>query len=282
MSNLTCFCDNRFMPLSEASLPVNDLGYQRGYGIFDFLRVTGNAPLYWEDHLDRFFFSAQAMHLPVKYQRDALQQIILQLIKENALPFSGIRIMLSGGSSPDGYQITEPNLVIVQTPLTPPPDQVMLPGYKVVSYPHQRQMPHVKTTDYLMAIWLQPWVKQQAADDVLYHQNGIITEFPRSNFFLVTEDQTIVTPEKNILAGITRKQILQVAEANGLRVIQKDISLEEIGAAREAFISSSTKRVIPIRQLDDIQFAPYTTESVTAKLFGWLRQHEITTAGKAH
>lgn len=282
MSNLTCFCDNRFMPLSEASLPVNDLGYQRGYGIFDFLRVTGNAPLYWEDHLDRFFFSAQAMHLPVKYQRDALQQIILQLIKENALPFSGIRIMLSGGSSPDGYQITEPNLVIVQTPLTPPPDQVMLPGYKVVSYPHQRQMPHVKTTDYLMAIWLQPWVKQQNADDVLYHQNGIITEFPRSNFFLVTEDQTIVTPEKNILAGITRKQILQVAEANGLRVIQKDISLEEIGAAREAFISSSTKRVIPIRQLDDIQFAPYTTESVTAKLFGWLRQHEITTAGKAH
>lgn len=282
MSNLTCFCDNRFMPLREASLPVNDLGYQRGYGIFDFLRVTGNAPLYWEDHLDRFFFSAQAMHLPVKYQRDALQQIILQLIKENALPFSGIRIMLSGGSSPDGYQITEPNLVIVQTPLTPPPDQVLLPGYKVVSYPHQRQMPHVKTTDYLMAIWLQPWVKQQAADDVLYHQNGIITEFPRSNFFLVTGDQTIVTPEKNILAGITRKQILQVAEANGLRVIQKDISLEEIGAAREAFISSSTKRVIPIRQLDDIQFAPYTTESVTAKLFGWLRQHEITTAGKAH
>ncbi|MCA6449149.1 MAG: aminotransferase class IV [Chitinophagaceae bacterium] len=282
MSNLTCFCDNRFMPLSEASLPVNDLGYQRGYGIFDFLRVTGNTPLYWEDHLDRFFFSAQAMHLPVKYQRDALQQIILQLIKENALPFSGIRIMLSGGSSPDGYQITEPNLVIVQTPLTPPPDQVMLPGYKVVSYPHQRQMPHVKTTDYLMAIWLQPWVKQQNADDVLYHQNGIITEFPRSNFFLVTDDQTIVTPEKNILAGITRKQILQVAEANGLRVIQKDISLEEIGAAREAFISSSTKRVIPIRQLDDIQFAPYTTESVTAKLFGWLRQHEITTAGKAH
>jgi len=224
MSNLTCFCDNRFMPLSEASLPVNDLGYQRGYGIFDFLRVTGNTPLYWEYHLDRFFFSAQAMQ----------------------------------------------------------PDQVMLPGYKVVSYPHQRQMPHVKTTDYLMAIWLQPWVKQQDADDVLYHQNGIITEFPRSNFFLVTEDQTIVTPEKNILAGITRKQILQVAEANGLRVIQKDISLEEIGAAREAFISSSTKRVIPIRQLDDIQFAPYTTESVTAKLFGWLRQHEITTAGKAH
>lgn len=282
MSNLTCFCDNRFMPLSEASLPVNDLGYQRGYGIFDFLRVTGNTPLYWEDHLDRFFFSAQAMHLPIKYQRDVLQQIILQLIKENALPFSGIRIMLSGGSSPDGYQITEPNLVIVQTPLTPPPDQVMLPGYKVVSYPHQRQMPHVKTIDYLMAIWLQPWVKQQNADDVLYHQNGIITEFPRSNFFLVTDDQTIVTPEKNILAGITRKQILQVAEANGLRVIQKDISLEEIGAAREAFISSSTKRVIPIRQLDDIQFAPYTTESVTAKLFGWLRQHEITTAGKAH
>lgn len=282
MSNLICFCNDRFMPLNEASLPVNDLGYQRGYGIFDFLRVTGNTPLYQEDHLDRFFFSAQAMHLPVKQERNELQAIIQHLIKENALPFSGIRIMLSGGSSADGYQITEPNLMIVQTALTPPPDQLILTGYKVVSYPHQRQMPQVKTTDYLMAIWLQPWVKQQGADDVLYHQNGIITEFPRSNFFLVTDDRTIVTPEKNILAGITRKQILQVAAENGLQVVQKDISLEEVGAAREAFISSSTKRVIPIRQLDNILFAPYTAESVTVKLFGWLRQHEITTAGKAH
>jgi D-alanine transaminase/branched-chain amino acid aminotransferase len=142
-------------------------------------------------------------------------------------------------------------------------------------------MPHVKTTDYLMAIWLQPWVKEQGADDVLYHHNGIVSEFPRSNFFLVADEKTLVTPAHHILHGVTRKQILQVAKAKGMNVIEKDISMEEIRSAKEAFISSSTKRVIPIRQLDEIRFAAYTAASVTAQLFGWLQQHEIATAAKA-
>ncbi len=281
MSHLICYNNNRFTSLEEASIPVNDLGYQRGYGIFDFLRVAGERPLYVNDHLSRFFYSAAAMHLPVKQNKEALLQIIKQLISENRLPYSGIRIMLSGGSSPDGYQITEPNLVIVQVPLTPPPDQLLLPGYKVVTYAHQRQMPHVKTTDYLMAIWLQPWVKEQGADDVLYHYNGIVSEFPRSNFFLVADEQTLLTPANHILHGVTRKQILHVAKAKGMHVIEKDISIEEIRSAKEAFISSSTKRVIPIRQLNEIQFAPYTASSVTAQLFGWLQHHENNTATEA-
>lgn len=281
MSHLICYNNNRFASLEDVSIPVNDLGYQRGYGIFDFLRVAGETALYVDDHLNRFFYSAAAMHLPVKQTKEELLHIIQQMISVNRLPYSGIRIMLSGGSSPDGYQITEPNLVIVQVPLTPPPDQLLLPGYKVVTYAHQRQMPHVKTTDYLMAIWLQPWVKEQGADDVLYHHNGIVSEFPRSNFFLVADEQTLVTPANHILHGVTRKQILQVAKAKGMNVLEKDISIEEIRSAREAFISSSTKRVIPIRQLDEIVFPPYTSTSVTAQLFGWLQQHEIATAAKA-
>lgn len=281
MSQLICYHHNRFASLDDVSVPVNDLGYQRGYGIFDFLRVAGETALYVDDHLNRFFDSAAAMHLPVKQTKEELLHIIQQMISVNRLPYSGIRIMLSGGSSPDGYQITEPRLVIVQVPLTPPPDQLLIPGYKVVTYAHQRQLPHVKTTDYLMAIWLQPWVKEQGADDVLYHQNGIVTEFPRSNFFLVADEQTLVTPAHHILHGVTRKQILQVAKAKEMKVIEKDISMEEIRSAKEAFISSSTKRVIPIRQLDEVQFAPYTTVSVTAQLFEWLRQHEIATAAKA-
>ncbi len=277
MNNLICFCNNQFMPFSEASLPLNDLGFQRGYGIFDFLRVVGTTPLYINDHLDRFYYSADEMRLPVPHTKEALQTIIRQLITSNGLAHSGIRIMLSGGSSQDGYSIVEPNLVIVQSPLTPPPGTVLLPGYTIVTYPHQRQMPHVKTTDYLMAIWLQPWVKEQGADEVLYHNHGIVSEFPRANFFMVTDEQTLVTPANHILKGVTRKQIIELAKAKGITVLEKDISLTDIHSATEAFIASSTKRVIPIRQLDEKIFAPYTSESLTAKIFGWLQQHENTT-----
>lgn len=277
MKELISYVNGQYLPFSEALLPVNDLGFQRGYGIFDFLRVEGKKPLYWEDHLDRFYHSAKEMRLPVALNREALKEVIQTLIEKNALPHSGIRIMLSGGASADGYTIQQPNLAIVQISLPAPPDEMLLPGFKVVTYPHQRQMPQVKTTDYLMAIWLQPWVKEQGADDVLYRNGNMVSEFPRSNFFLVTNEEVIVTPAEKILYGITRKQIIQVAKQNGYKVEERNVSLEEIAASKEAFMSSSTKRLIPIRQLDHIVFGPYGPSSVASRLFALLRQHENTT-----
>ena len=277
MSNLICFANNNFIPLSEAALPVGDLGVQRGYGIFDFLRVSNNSPLYWDDHLERFFHSAKEMRLPVGLLKADIKSIISELLQKNKLPHSGIRIMLSGGISPDGYQIVTPNLVIIQQPLIPPPDQINEKGYILASYPHQRQMPHVKTTDYLMAIWLQPWLKERGADDILYQQNGIVSECPRSNFFIITKENKIVTPRRNILQGITRKQVLRLAVANGMIVEERDISLDDIRLAKEAFIASSTKRIVPVVQVDDSVFAPCTKESVTRLLYDLLFHKEKET-----
>ncbi len=277
MKPLTCYINGTYLLTDEAKLPVNDLGFQRGYGIFDFLRVDGSTPLYQDDHLDRFFQSAQIMRLPVTENREALKEVIRQLIKKNELPHSGIRIMLSGGPSPDGYTIQQPNIAIVQAPLPAPPDAMMQTGYKVVTFEHQRQMPEVKTTDYLMAIWLQPWVKEQGADDVLYRHNGFVSEFPRSNFFIVTKKDVIVTPADHVLKGITRKQLIQVARQAGFEVEERPVSIADIAAAKEAFISSSTKRIIPVRQVDELLFAPYHARSATAKLFSALRRHEKLT-----
>jgi branched-chain amino acid aminotransferase len=70
MSGLICFLNGRFIPLAEATIPVNDLGLQRGYGIFDFLRITDGVPLFLEDHLDRFYQSADKMRLSIPLNRD--------------------------------------------------------------------------------------------------------------------------------------------------------------------------------------------------------------------
>ena len=83
-------------------------------------------------------------------------------------------------------------------------------GIELVTWPHQRQLPAVKSIDYVMAIWLQPWMKKNGADDVLYHNNGTVTECPRANFFLVMEDGRLVTPAENILEGVTRKKLLDL------------------------------------------------------------------------
>ncbi|MES2327973.1 MAG: aminotransferase class IV [Bacteroidota bacterium] len=277
MPELLCFLNGRFIPLSEATIPVNDLGLQRGYGIFDFLRVTDGAPLFWEDHLDRFYQSADMMRLSIRYNRDEMRSIIKELLQRNGLANAGIKLLLTGGPTADGYQMTgEPSLLISEQLIPPPPDTIFLPGYKLISYEHQRQVPEVKTTDYLMAIRLQPWVKENGADDILYHQNGIVSECPRSNFFIVTKDDRLVTPAKNILKGITRKQLLAIASNITIHAEERAISLDDVRNAKEAFITSSTKRLIPVTQVDDIFFAPFSESSVTARLYNAFKEWELS------
>ena len=271
-----CYARGMYLPMDEASVSVNDLGVQRGYGIFDFLRVSENVPLFIDDHLDRFFHSAQEMRLPVKESKEELKNIVFQLIKENNQHSSGVRLILTGGESPDGYKIIEPGLVIIQQAITPPPDEMNLRGIYLLTYPFQRQLPHIKTTDYLMAIWLQPWLKERGGDDILYHQDGIITECPRSNFFIVTQEGNLATPGCNMLKGITRKKVIQLAKNMDIIVEEKDIHLKEIKEAREAFITSSTKRLIPLRQLDDIHFPLPKKNSITEMLWKSFRSIETS------
>ena len=274
MNALTCYIDKQYLPLANAGVPATDLLVQRGYGIFDYLRVANNKPLFLEDHLDRFYNSATIMRLGIAETREDIVKIVYQLIERNNLPYSGIRLIIGGGDSADGYQITAPRLLVLQQPLTAPPEAMPLKGIKLASYEFQRQLWEVKTTDYLMAIWLQPWMKAQNAEDILYHQAGIVRECPRSNFFMI-KDGTLITPASHMLKGITRKNIISIALANNIKIEERDIALTELKTAQEAFISSSTKRITPVSQIDDYILPVINEQSLSFKIFELLREKEL-------
>jgi D-alanine transaminase/branched-chain amino acid aminotransferase len=267
---LYCFSNNQIMPIEEAGVPVTDLLVQRGYGIFDFLRVAGNKPLFIEAHLDRFFHSAATMRLGIPQTREEIKTIVSVLIAKNQLAYSGIRMIIAGGDAPDGYTIEHPHLIIIQAPLAEPTLVLPETGIKLATYNYQRQIPGVKTTDYLMAVYLQPWMKEQGADDILYHDNGLIRECPRSNFFLVTDNNVLVTSKEDMLRGITRKNIIQVCKNEGIAFEELDLSLEVLKTAKEAFITSSTKRIVPVHQIDDIIYAPNYDDSIAKKIYDLL------------
>lgn len=247
------FINNRFVAATEAKVSVRDLALQRGYGVFDFFRLHHNKLLFLDDHLHRFYHSAEQMRLPVGYNIEELKGILKSLIEQNEMPGSGVRLTLTGGLSADGYSIAEPNLIITQSPVQLPTADAFEKGIKLVTYPHQRQLPHVKSIDYLMAIWLQPLLKDNKADDVLYHQNNLVSECPRSNIFIVTQEGTIKTPANNILKGITRNKIIQAAQPH-FNVIEEDINTTDLEQAAEAFICSTTKLVLPVVQVNDTIF----------------------------
>lgn len=267
------YVNGAFIELQNAVIPVSDLGLQRGYGVFDFLRVKEQHPLFLNAHIDRLYRSLEIMRLQVPYSKEQLKDIIAELVSKNKFTHSGIRITVTGGASPDGYTPVEPHIIIVQQPIAAPPDELPTGDYKLVTHAYRRQMPEVKTTDYLMAIWLQPWIKEQNANDVLYHWNGNITECPRANFFIVTQNNTLVTPADGMLKGITRANILAVAK-DIVTIEERNLTLQDIRTAKEAFISSSTKRIIPVTMVDDVVFSSYEKDSVAAGLFDGLMRQE--------
>ena len=260
------FLNDHFVSDDVALLHVSDLSIQRGYGIFDFLRSVNGVPLFLQDHLDRFYASAKEMHLPVRKNRQELSNIISELIKRTEVFEGGIRITLTGGNSADSYHLAEPNLIITSNPVNTATKEDFAKGYSVITHAYQREIPHVKSINYLMAVWLQPLVKEMKADDILYFNKESITEFPRCNVFVVSQDGKLVTPANNILKGITRKQILQLAK-DSMEVEERDILVDELPNAKEIFLTATTKKIIPVLKVDNIIVGDGKPGMITAALY---------------
>lgn len=248
MSTHYVWVNDSLIPADEAQVNISDLAVQRGYGIFDFFMTIDGQPVFLEDHLDRFFRSAVLMRLDIKMSRDEVKSRINQLIKKNNLSDSGIKIILTGGFSEDGFNIAAPNLIITQQSFQIP-RTMQEHGVSVITHEYQRQFANAKTLDYLQAIWLQPVLKEKKVDDVLYHSNGLIRECPRANFFIVTKDDQVLTPEFDMLKGVSRKQVLEISAVT-YHTETRDVTLDELRNAKEAFITSTTKNILPVVQVD--------------------------------
>lgn len=248
---MIAFINNEFLDEKDAVLQVGDLALQRGYAAFDFLRTRNGIPLFVDDYLDRFFNSASLMHLQPQHSKEQIRKIIYELIERNGMPEAGIRMILTGGYSLDSYEPAQPNLVVLQHSLQLPTSEKFSKGIKVITHEYMRDLPSVKSINYLMGIWLQQKVRDQGAQDVLYHMNGIVTEFPRANVFIVTKEGRIVTPSENILKGITRMKLLELMKGK-FEVEERPLHLEEVINAAEVFMTSTTKRLLPVCQVDDV------------------------------
>ncbi|MFT3749564.1 MAG: aminotransferase class IV [Agriterribacter sp.] len=272
------FVNNDFFEEDKALIRTSDLALQRGYGVFDFFKTLNNKPLFLEDYLDRFFNSANEMFITLSISRAQLKEIIFKLIEKNNIPNGGIRINATGGYSPDGYTPVQGNIIIQQQPLIQPSPEKIETGLRIITYEYMRDLPSVKSINYVMGVWLQQQLKKRQMDDVLYFKNNIITELPRSNIFMITSEGKLLTPANNVLAGITRKKILSFARGV-LPVLTTDISPDELKNAEEVFITSTTKRILPVVEIDGKRIGSGKPGKLTNKLYELLVETEQTETG---
>ncbi len=234
----------------DAYIHISDVGLQRGYGIFDYFVVHTGIPLFFDDYLDRFEYSAQFMNLELPLNRAAMKKRILDLIAVNKTLDCAIKIILTGGFSEDGYTpASTPNLFILPMPAIKHGVREVEQGIRLMTVDYVRDLPEVKSLNYVMSLIVQREMKNRGMQDVLYHKNGYVSESARSNFFIVKEDNTVVTAAKNILLGVTRKQIIELAHQH-FKVEVRDITIEEVFSAKEAFLTSSSKGALAVVNID--------------------------------
>jgi branched-subunit amino acid aminotransferase/4-amino-4-deoxychorismate lyase len=270
------------VPAASASLHVSDLSILRGYGIFDYFLAREGHPLFLQDYLNRFYRSAQELYLEIPFSQEEMKRHIYALLEANGVKEAGIRLVLTGGYSPDGYTpAASPNLLILMYELPGSAWEFSTQGIKIITHPFQRELPEVKTINYSTGIRMLKTVKERGATDLVYIDQGQwIRESARSNFFLVLPDDTIVTADEKILWGITRRQVIDAARAAGYTVEERPIHVSELDQAQEAFFTSTIKGVMSIGQIDERVYGDGSIGRVTKvlqglfleKVKGYLRQ----------
>jgi branched-chain amino acid aminotransferase len=233
---------------------VTDLVITRGYGVFEYLRTYAGKPFRIDDHLARLARSAESIGLTLPWSRAQLHDVILDTLSRNAYPEKGIRVVVTGGESEDSSTPTgKPGLLVIVTPLRPYPQEYYHQGAKVITARIERYLPEAKTTNYVSS---QVTLRQARSRDpkiieVLYvDRHRKVTEGSRSNVFAFLGD-TLVTPKVDILYGVTRQVVLELADPI-FPIEVRDLQLNELRQANEIFITASTKEIMPVREVDGI------------------------------
>jgi branched-chain amino acid aminotransferase len=245
------YVDGKFVLDSEAVLPVNDLGLLRGYGCFDFMRTYNGRAIFLRDHVQRLFRSAMQIGVQLPVSEDELVLLVDQTLKRNPPVESSIRILVTGGSSPDFITPQgRPRIVIMVSPLSSYPRAWYQEGAKIITVPHVRSLPGAKSIDYIRAILVLAEAREKGAIEAVYvDPEGRVREGTTSNIFAFFGDR-LATPGREILHGITRQKVLELV-VNKFPVDIRDIRRDELLRADEVFITSSNRLIVPIVRVDD-------------------------------
>jgi len=285
------YCVNgQFIPAGEAGVPVGDLGLVRGYGVFDVLRTYDRIPFALDRHLARLQRSAEQIDLPLPAPPAELEQLVHECLARNAAVERGldvtVRIIVTGGVS-QGFMLPDgkPSFMVLIAPVRAVPTHLYSEGASLITADIPRFMPTVKSINYIPAILGQKQARKAGAVEALYcTREGVISECTTSNFFVVRGGK-LITPDQDVLGGITRNVALELAADLG-DVYLRPILRQELGEIDEAFITSTTKEIMPVVRIDDIRIGsgrpgPYTQR--LAELFhSYTRQVSRTSTIQTH
>jgi branched-chain amino acid aminotransferase len=268
--------DGEFVPADKAVIPVDDLSIIRGYGVCDVMRTFNGRPYFLKEHIKRLENSADQIGLYLPWSTNDLINIVLETLKRNKIIDEvNIRIIVTGGSSPDFfYPQDKPRLLIIVTDISHPPECWYKDGIKVTTSHLERTVPGAKLISYIPAVMALKKAKLSNALEAIYvnHDNEAL-EGTTSNLFAFFGN-TLITPAKGVLKGITRQAVLDLA-SDLYKIKEEVIRLEDLLKADEIFVTGTSKGAVPVIQVDETIIGSGMPGKRTKKIISSLATHSF-------
>lgn len=242
--------NGRILPVEQASIPLDNIAYSYGFGVYESMRVSGGVIYFMLDHLERLMGSAQEIVLEHSFSVEFITDAINELLKANQAEACNLKLLLIGGRTADDAQL----LIQCLNPLFPD-RKLYKQGATLITENYERSYPHAKTLNMLPSYLAYRRAQNAGAyDALLIDDSGNITEGTRTNFFALSGKTLVSSPESKILLGVMRKVVLKVAAENGFIVQERDFSFDALGDYDAALVTSTSAKIMPIRSIDTHEF----------------------------
>ena len=251
--------NGEFVRQSEARISVLDHAVLYGDGVFDTVVAWNGAIFELDAHLDRFFRSLAAVSLASPVERGELVRLLGEAITRNGLRNAYVKWIATRGSN--GTPLMDPkgcvpNLIILALPYIHRFDETRRSrGIKLKTTAIRRPSgqildPHVKSLNYLNLVMAKLEAKAAGADEaLLLDVHGRVCEAPGYNVF-VLHGRRLRTPEHDILEGITRATVMEIARRRGLEVDICDLELYHAYTSDEMLLCSTAGGILPVAEVD--------------------------------
>ncbi len=280
-----CYLNGRHLPLAQATISVMDRGFLFGDGVYEIIPVYAGRPFRLPEHLRRLERSLDEIRLASPLDADAWTAMLEDLVAQNGGGDQALYLQVTRGAAPLRDHLfpaeVQPTVFAMATPLKAAPAAMLERGIQAVTVPDNRWLRcHIKATALLANVLLKQQGKDQGADEVILIRDGMVSEGSASNVFVV-KGGTIATPpaDNQILRGVTRDLVVELALANGMPCQERPVSLQELQMADEIWISSSTREVIPAVRLDGRAVGSGEAGALWRQMYAHFAAYKAATCG---
>lgn len=281
------YVNGRFVPKSEAVVHIEDRGYQFADAVYEVWALFGGKLADPDGHFARLERSLAELRIPMPMSAKALTLVLKETVRRNRVDEGMVYLQVSRGVAPRDHAFpaagTPPAVVITVSRVDREVSEARAArGVSVVTTPETRWgRCDIKTVGLLPNVLAKQQAREVGAVEAWYVDDlGLVTEGASSNAWIVDADGILRTRDTNanILRGVTRLSLLEVARTAGLKVEERPFTPDEALAAREAFITGAGALVLPVIAVDGKPVGSGAPGPVAKRLRALYIEHAKATA----